>query len=286
MVLKIIQKLKLLVGILDSSFFKGHWNPDKADIYKNEILFTLPTKSFSVRDFAGYMVATSTYKKYIPFQGLTNWMYKEYVMKKILDFQNGRLEQLYPEFRYLIQEYHDGILLFNLMDQKIWSQAAKDSVGLEKYYNGHKDTYKWGERVEALVVTSPDKKLVDDAYKFAADYYAGKIKSKEILEKVCKGDSAKPCLNVTESLFEKGDNSILDSIGWNTGISQEVFREGKYGFFVKKGTKPAAQKTLQDSKGVCIADYQQLLEQQFLTEMRKKYKIVVNDKLLDTIDKK
>jgi peptidyl-prolyl cis-trans isomerase SurA len=278
------EKLDLLIN--DTSLFKGHWSREKADHYKNEILFTLQTKPYSVRDFAEYMVSKYNSKKPISAQVLVNQMYKNFVFDKVTEFENGRLEQKYPEFRYLVQEYHDGILLFNLMEQKIWSQAAKDSVGLEKYYNDHKDTYKWGDRVEALMVTSPDKKLVDEAYKYAADYFAGKIKPKEILKNVCKGDTSKPCLNITESLFEKGDNSILDSIGWNPGVSQQIYRDGKYGFIVKKGTKAPAQKTLQDAKGVCIADFQQLLEQQFLTEMRKKYKIVVNEKLLESISKK
>jgi peptidyl-prolyl cis-trans isomerase SurA len=280
------EKLELLINILDSSFLKNHWSPEKANVYKNEILFNLKEKSYSVRDFAGYMVVSSHYRRQNPLQVLVHLDYKEYVLDKVIEFENDRLEQKYPEFRYLVQEYHDGILLFNLMEEKIWAQAAKDTIGLEKYFNEHKDIYKWGERVEALVVTSPDKKLVDEAYKYAEDYYAGKMKSKDILDKVCKEDSTKSCLNITESLFEKGDNTILDSIGWSLGISKQVFRDGKYGFFIKKGTKAPAQKTLQDSKGVCIADYQQLLEQQFLTEMRKKYKIVVNEKLLESLNKK
>jgi len=279
------EKLKALKSILDTSIFKGTWDKAKADALKNEILFTLGNNSYSVKDLADYIVTNNRIHKIISIDVLVDMMYKDYVNAKIVEYENNHLEEEYPEFRYLVQEYHDGILLFNLMEQKIWTQAAKDTVGLEKYYNDHIDVYKWGKRVDALVVTSPNKSLIDEAYKLAPDFNSGIIKGKDILFKVCK-DSVKACINVTESLFEKGDNLFLDSIGWEPGISEIILKEGKYGFFVKKGTKEPGQKTLQDAKGTCIADYQLYLEQQYISELRKKYKITVNDDVLNSLGSK
>jgi peptidyl-prolyl cis-trans isomerase SurA len=276
--------LKIL-PLLDSSFFKNAWSPDKVKPIGKEVLFTLPTKSYTVQDFANYLVAKSRFRKPIAFEVLLEIMYKDFVISSIIDFENSRLESIYPDFRYLVQEYHDGILLFNLMEQKIWNKAANDSVGLQKFFNDNKDGYKWGERVDALVVTSPNKSAVDEAYKMAPAYQAGSIKSRDIIIKVCKGDTTNPCINVTEALFEKGDNNILDSIGWSVGISELVNRDGKYGFFVKKGLIGPAPKTFQETRGICIADYQQYLEQLYLKELRKKYEVVVNEKVLAGLSK-
>ncbi len=277
------EKINLLLPMLDSSIFKGKWNDSKANDLKTSTLFKLANKSYSVKDFADYIVLVQHARKAIPYKMLIDEVYKEYVNNKILEFEKSRLEEKYPDFRYLVQEYHDGILLFNLMEDKIWTQAAKDSIGLEKYYQEHKEQYKWGERVRALVVTSTNKSLTDEAYKLAEDYKLGKIKAKDILAKVCKGDSAKSCINVMDSLFEKGDNIILDSIGWNVGISKIILKDGKFGFFVKKALVAPEQKSMQEVKGICIADYQAYLEKLYLAELHKKYKVVINEKLLNSI---
>jgi len=277
------RKIDLLLPLMDSSIFKGKWNSDKAKDLKSSTLFNLKNTSFSVKDFADFLAKTQRATKPMPYSIILDNIYKEFVYNKIIDFENSRLEQLYPEFKYLIQEYHDGILLFNLMEDKIWTKAAKDSIGLEKFYQENKEQYKWGERLRALVVTSPNKQLVDEAYKMAEDYNSGKLKVQDILNKICKHDSLKSCISITDTLFEKGDNTILDSIGWKPGISSIVLKDGKFGFFVKKSTVAPELKKLQDVKGVCIADYQAYLEKLYLAELHKKYKIVVNEKILEKI---
>jgi peptidyl-prolyl cis-trans isomerase SurA len=274
-------KIDLLIPLMDSSIYKAKWNSAKAMGLNTDILFKLGNTSYSVKDFAGFIGRFQRTRNQIPYKVLLDNMYKEFVNNSIVDFEKSRLEQKYPDFRYLVQEYHDGILLFNLMEEKIWTQAAKDTIGLEKYYQENKSQYKWGERVRALVVTSPDKSLVDLAYKLADDYYSGKIKEQDILNKICKTDSTKSCINVADTLFEKGDNLILDSIGWTPGISPIIFKENKFGFFIKKSKEAPGQKSLQEVKGICIADYQAYLEKIYLAELHKKYKIVVNEKLLE-----
>lgn len=274
-------KANLLLPLLDSSLFKGNWNASKAKDLNTSILFKLGNNSYSVKDLADYISQSYHSRKVISMKLVVDKTYNDFVNNKIMEFEKGQLEQKYPDFKFLVQEYHDGILLFNLMEEKIWNQAAKDTVGLDKFYQEHKEQYKWGERLKALVVTSSKKAFIDDAYKLADDYNAGKINAKDILAKVCKYDSTKAYLNITDTLFEKGDNLILDSIGWKPGISPIIIKDGKFGFFIKKSTVAPEQKKFEEVKGVCIADYQAYLEKLYLAELRKKYKVVVNEKLLD-----
>jgi peptidyl-prolyl cis-trans isomerase SurA len=276
-------KANLLLPLFDSTVFKAKWDGSKAKDLNTVNLFKLGNNSYSVKDLAQYIVQTNHARRVISFKLFLDNMYKDFVDNKIIDYQKSHLEQNYPDFKFLVQEYHDGILLFNLMEDKIWNQAAKDSVGLDKFYQENKDLYKWGERLKALVVTSTKKSLIDEAYKLGDDYNSGKINAKDILNKVCKSDSTKTCISVTDTLFEKGDNLILDSIGWKPGISQIVIKEGKFGFFIKKSVVAPSLKKLDEVKGVCIADYQAYLEKIYLAELRKKYKVVVNEKLLDNI---
>jgi peptidyl-prolyl cis-trans isomerase SurA len=277
------KELKLLEQVVDSSIYAGQWKAFAASKIAGEKLFTVGDKTYYIKDFAEYL-SKQRFKKPQNIEMSIKYFYGEYVNDIVLNFENSRLEAKYPDLKFLLQEYHDGILLFNLMEQKIWSQAGKDTIGLLKYYNDHKDTYVWGERIEALVVSSKEKEQADQAYKFANDFNEGKISADKIWKSICK-DTTEACFNCQFSLFEKGDNLILDSLGWEKGITPIVFRESKYGFFVKKGKVPAKAKTLDEARGNCIADYQMYLEKQYLDELRKKYSVVVDEKVLESIKK-
>jgi len=72
------------------------------------------------------------------------------------------LEEKHPDFKYLMKEYHDGILLFELTDQQVWSKAVKDTVGLQAFYDKNKNNYMWDERLDASVYTVRDPEILDD----------------------------------------------------------------------------------------------------------------------------
>lgn len=277
-------KLKLLVSSLDTTIFENKWSSDKASNLSKEVLCSIGNNNHTIKDFADYLVKNNKFRKPIDLEVYVNFYYKDWIKSLVTAYENSRLEEKYPDFKFLVQEYHDGILLFNLMEQKIWNEAAKDTIGVAKYYNDHKDLYKWSERIEALVVTSPDKNKVDSAYLYANDFKEGKISPDAIWKKLCP-DTTQACFNCQFTKFEKGDNSILDSLGWTPGITPIVFKDGKYGFFVKKGTIPGGPKSIEDAKGTCIADYQQYLETNYLSDLRKKYKIEVNQQVLESIKK-
>ena len=272
-----------LVPFLDSSAFRGKWNMDKAAPIFNKELFTLGSKKYYMQDFAKYLSARR-FKLPASYEMSITYFYNKYIDDAIIAFEDSRIESKVPELGYLLQEYHDGIMLFNLMDQKIWSQAAKDTVILDKYFEDHKAQYVWGPRIEALVVSTPDKELANKAYTFANDFASGKVSADKIWQSICP-DTVQPCLNCQINLFEKGDNQILDSLSWDKGVTPIVNREGKYGFFVKTKQLEGRPKTYEESKGTVIADYQQFLEDQFVKDLKKKYAVVVNEKALKSLVK-
>ncbi len=83
------------------------------------------------------------------------WMilYAQFTREEVLAYEESILAEKYPDFRYIYEEYHDGILLFDIMDQKVWSKAVSDTVGLTAFYESHKTDYMWGQRYEAMVLT-------------------------------------------------------------------------------------------------------------------------------------
>ena len=63
-------------------------------------------------------------------------LFREFSNDQVMDYEESRLPEKYPEFRYIYQEYHDGILLFDIMDQQVWSKAVSDTLGLEAFHEG------------------------------------------------------------------------------------------------------------------------------------------------------
>lgn len=279
------EKMKLLIPFLDSSIFKGKWDAAKAKSVGNEVLFTIGTKNYTLKEFSEYFAPLTRVFKAMPYESFLNKYYKEYRQSCLIEYENNRLEQKYSDLRFLLQEYHDGILLFNLMEKKIWNAAAQDSVGLQKYYDEHKADYKFGIRVDALIISTQIKDKANEALKYAADYQAGKIKATELLDKVCQDDSTKTCITVNEGLYEKGDIAVLDSVGPEPGISPVIFKDGLYEIAVKKNKLQPEQKTFQEAKGVVIADYQYKMEMDFIAELKKKYKYAVNEAVLESVVK-
>jgi peptidyl-prolyl cis-trans isomerase SurA len=89
---------------------------------------------------------------------------------EITALENSKLEEKYPDFRYLFQEYHDGILLFNISEEKIWNFAAQDSVGLEELLQKeHGNKYLWEERFKGQIVTCRDEETREEADKYFAE---------------------------------------------------------------------------------------------------------------------
>jgi peptidyl-prolyl cis-trans isomerase SurA len=142
-------------------------NQDSQDLE----LFTIDRKHFTLKSLNNYLekenLTNGTYASH-----LENWMNHE-----ITALEDAKLESKYPEFRDLMQEYHDGILLFNISEEKIWNYAATDTAGLEKFYKKNKGKYSWEERFKGCVVTCDSEETREEA----DQYFAAGMNNDEIL---------------------------------------------------------------------------------------------------------
>ena len=106
-------------------------------------------EKYTQYDFAVYAEKNQRKQTNIDKDVYLEQLFGKFVDENCLAFEDKHLEEKYPEFAALMQEYHDGILLFNLTDEKVWSKAVKDTVGLDKFFNEHRNDYMWEERVDA-----------------------------------------------------------------------------------------------------------------------------------------
>lgn len=267
-----------LINALDTNLLNGDWKPENVSKY-NKPLFTLGNKTYTQTDFANYIASHQSKRSYTTAQAVGYALYDNFVNDKCLEHEENRLDTKYPEFKSLMREYRDGILLFDLTDKKVWSKAVKDSIGLQKFYFTNKENYKWGNRVQAVIYTCANKDIASRVRKMLkkntpVDDIRAEINKESQLN-----------LSVKEGKFSKGDHDVLDSLSWVVGLSPDIEKNGQVVFAdIKKILLPET-KTLEEAKGLITADYQNHLEKTWISELRTKYPVTINEQVLTTVGK-
>lgn len=270
------------IASLDSSLSEGEWDLSKADKF-TKALFTLTDSNgvvttFTQQDFAKYVSTHQTKRSGNSAQAIGYSMYDQWVGEAALGYLEARLETIYPDFRNLMREYRDGILLFDLTDKMVWSKAVKDTLGLEEYHAANKNNYKWPERCEVTIYTCADAKI-------AAELRKGLLKKKktttEIVAALNKVNSS--AVTTRDGKFSRGENEIVDAAGWKTGLSADITKNNQLHIVDVKAILAPTPKSLEEAKGVVTADYQSYLEKTWLQSLRDKYTVKVNNDVLESM---
>jgi peptidyl-prolyl cis-trans isomerase SurA len=196
------------------------------------------------------------------------------------------LSEVDPEMKYLIQEYHDGLLLYEVSNREVWEKAAKDEAGLAAYFKDHKKDYAWSEpRYKGMayhVKTKADVKAVKNCVKkLPFDQWA------EALRQTFNPDSVIR-IRVEKGLFKAGDNRVVDSLVFKVtpGPKAKPAKladypiDAVYGKKLKKGPEDYT-----DVRGQVTEDYQNMLEKAWVYDLRRRYKYSVNQEILKTVNK-
>ncbi len=196
-----------------------------------------------------------------------------------MDYEDSQLEKKYPEFANLYREYRDGILLFDLTDQRVWSRAVKDTAGLKNFYEKNKNNYLWEERADVTIYKCLNEKVAKDVRKMLKS----KKDEKQITEALNK--SSQLNVSVENIMYLKGENKNVDA-NWKEGIVNENItddKEKKTLVIVVNKILPKTPKTLAECRGNVTADFQSALETEWLNYLKQKYVVKVNEDVLKTI---
>ncbi len=263
--------------LADSSLLEGRWSPSKTTSLKMT-LFNFNDKVFTQTDFANYIVSHQGKHPKMDTKMLVNQLYNQFVDESAVAYEESRLDQKYPEFKALMEEYHDGILLFELTDQKVWSKAVKDSVGSKDFYEKNKTNYVWDVRADASVYSCSDATIAKQVRTFLTDNKP----EKDILTEINKDSQLN--LQVETRMFSKGENEFVDK-NWKPGISTDMVSAKDKKIVIVSVNKilPASPKSYLDSKGLVTSDYQNYLEKQWLAELKKKFAVNIDKTVLATI---
>ncbi len=261
---------------IDSTYFQGTWKAEKADKLNKE-LFSIADKKYTQKDFAKFLESHQTRRAKSDVTMTINSQYKNFVDESLIAYEETQLDKKYPEYHNLMQEYRDGILLFDLTDKKVWSKAVKDSAGLEKFYEANKNNYLWDERADVSTYKCANDKIAKEVRKMLE----AKKTEKEITEKLNKKSALD--VSVENVTYLKGENKDVDA-NWKQGIAPDVKQaDGKINIMLVNKLTPKTPKKLAECRGMVTSDYQNYLEKDWIANLRTNHKIDINKDVLSTV---
>ncbi|MDD2564807.1 MAG: peptidylprolyl isomerase, partial [Salinivirgaceae bacterium] len=210
---------------------------------------------------------------------------QEFLEKAVLKYENEILHQKYPDFAYTVQEYHDGILLFNITDSIVWQKASADTAGLREFFNKNSQNYTWDERIDAAILTS---NAVEHSNKLGKTLQKAMKKGTEInaefIHKLrAEFNDSSIFVKVERLPQERGQNELVTKTGYKKGMHLVQETENRLLWCYVFGTVPPTPKKLSEVRGMVTADYQNELEKRWIQELRKKYNIVENKEILENL---
>ncbi|MEJ6748774.1 MAG: hypothetical protein QNK60_02465, partial [Flavobacteriales bacterium] len=210
-------------------------------------------------------------------------MYSRFVDFSCLIYKESKLEEEEPEYKRLLSEFRDGILLFDLTSEMVWTKSMEDTVGLKNYFENNSDNYLWEQRVEANIYTCANQKIALKLKRQLWKKSKGFITVEEIMEDINKNSPLN--LQHTASKYGNGDNKFVDQVKWKKG-NYELSTESESVIVVEiLSVLDKQAKELKDTRGKVISDYQNYLEENWLSELRLKYPVTIDTKVLYSIIK-
>jgi peptidyl-prolyl cis-trans isomerase SurA len=276
---KMLERVKKLV---DDSYYKQAWEvkPDVLKEMNKKLLLINNDQVVNASTFLQYIQDQQKQNLQIkPIYSLVDHLYEQFVDLKLNEYYDANLESEFPEFKYVMNEYREGLLLFDLMEREIWERSKSDTIGQKQFYLNNVANYQWKKRIGADIFSSTSKSAIEKAYK-----YAKKRKDIDYIKEKLNQEG-KVDIMVQSGLYEDGDKTLPKTITNEEGLSK-IVKEGDYYFFMNvKEVLPAQAKDFLEARGRVINDYQQYLEANWVNELKQDVTIKVNRDVLQKIKK-
>jgi peptidyl-prolyl cis-trans isomerase SurA len=266
--------------VVTDSIFKRKWKFEPLSAAENKKLFIIGDKTYYYNDFGKYVEERQgkvrPYKQIIT---MLKIVYDEFETIKIKEYFRAKLEEENEDYAAIINEYRDGLLIFEVMAKNVWDKAKNDSLGQKSYYETHKEKYPWKEHVEGKIYSTSNK---DDMNVLIQYLNAGK--SVEEIKGLMNLDG-KVKVMVTSGVFEKGAKELPDDFDFKSGLSKIYEQKGTFTVVAVDKSLPAGIKDFEDVKGRVLSDYQNDLEKSWMEGLREKYTVKVDEKVLKRLKK-
>jgi len=267
-----------LIELADTNVYKAKWAPKKS--LGKKTLCSIQGNKVTAQAFIDYINEKRPSKSKISPHDFISAELALFCNDQVLKFEDTQLESKYPAFRLLMNEYRDGILLFELTDQKVWTKAVKDTTGLRQYYENNKYQYTWPDRAEISVFTCENSEY-----------------SKKVRTMLAKGDMEHPAIELELNTdgkqhveldggtYSEEDRPLLAQFDWKKEKlnGTDLIVNGKPVVICINKFLPTGPKKLTEARGVITSDYQNYLEKSWIESLRRDHQIQINKAVLYTI---
>ena len=269
---------KSLTRITDSAL-AGTAIPNLNDVKRSTTLFSFPKQMVKVEDWISYLDAIRSVDN-IRAEKNNSQLFDKFIETTALEYYRDNLETFNKEFAYQLKEFKEGNLLFEIMQRKIWDRASEDSAGLKNYYDQHKATYWWEASAEALILTATKDSIAKAA---GAALSSGNKNWRDLVDKsegLLLGDSGR---------FELGQLPVVEKTAFSVGVltapvKNESDNSTTFCYIIKMYSDKEPR-NFNDARGFVINDYQGFLEEKWISELRKKYPIKIDETVLKNLPK-
>ena len=271
--------LDYFVSVLNEDYYISKWKLP-LDFNGEKALFTIGDKVFTYKDFGDYIVKNQRHvSRDTPFSSIVSNKYTDFLNSRLVAYHEVNLENESPEFANIINEYRDGLLLFDLMETTIWNTAKTDSLEIKEFYKLNKANYVLPERIDAVVASSSKEKTLK--------------KVSKLLDKAMPLEQIKNLVNSNDAVDVIFTSGIMDAehqalpkpFKFKKGMSKIFKHHDAFEVIQVKNILPETQKTLEESKGAVISDYQNDKEEKWVKSLANKYKVVVHKEVFESVKK-
>ncbi len=271
------EALDYFISILNNDYYRRVWKLP-ADFKGSEILFKVGKKKFTYKDFGDFIIKSQRrIEPKAPFDKVVSKKYSAFLSQNLVKYQEENLEFENLEFANIVNEYRDGLLLFDLMEKTIWNTAKKDSASIRNFYEENKDNYILPERIEAIVASSSKQKILKRVSKLLNQG----VGLNDIKKLVNRDDKVEVIF--TSEIMDATHQALPEQFEFKKGISKIYKYNDAFVVAQVKDVLPVTKKTFEQAKGIVIADYQVHKEKSWLKALKAKYKVEINQDALKRV---
>ncbi len=242
-------------------------------------LFSFADRHYSQADFSAYLRENARSSKTIASEIIRDKL-ASFVSSELLAYEDTQLGRKHPDLHFLSQEYHDGILLFEVSNREVWEKASRDVDGLADFFKTHRKNYAWDKpHYKGKVIYCKDEPTMQAARLIVKRSHPDSINS---YLNARLNDSIQ-YVKVETGLFVEGDNPVVDEKVFKSGKKHAAEGEYPYVFLAGKLLKKYPD-AYTDVRGLVTADYQTYLEGEWVKYLREKYPVVVHEDVLATVE--
>lgn len=273
------KNIEALTKVINGKKLDSGWDFDQTSTLAQQPVLTInKDKVLNVNDFVNFITRqTKNSSNVKPISKFVNDSYQKYIDSEIIAYYDAKLESRNSEFKYIVDEYKDGLLIFELLEKDIWNVAKTDTVALQNYYNLNQAKYVLPKRYDAEVFSTKNKKTANKVLKL--------IKKGKSIDEIKATFNTENDIQVMvrTDVFNELDHALPKPLNDSKKVNG-LIQENEYFYIVKiNQVLPAAQQTFEEAKQRVISDYQQELEQGWVSRLKSEFDVKLDQEVFNEV---